>query len=328
LRKKVQQNLQQICNIPATTLHLAGAKCKATAAPLPVDAPRLPFHGFLRYSPYCMLVLRVLSIALILSISLAPNVVRAEKSLTADEVITKAVAHAQSETHTGPQNYAYTKVTVADEIDGSGKVKDHKEKLYQVRFQEGITTAKLISVNGRYPESSDLKKVSENESNFGKMTGHGKRARTDDGGSFLTSELAARFSYRLAGQETINGRLAYQIAFQPASPEPPVHNLVDRLLNRISGSLWIDADEFELVRSDIQLRSEVDFLAGVIGVLRKFDYSMTRTRMADGVWLNTDSSGEFEGRKLLDSKRLKTQTHIKNFHPLPDKAPSLAKAAG
>ena len=92
--------------------------------------------------------------------------------------------------------------------------------------------------------------------------------------------------------------------------------MVDRLLNRISGTIWIDAEEFEVARADIQLRSEVNLLGGVIGSLKKLAYTMTRTRVADGVWFNTSSCGDFEGRKLIESMRIKTKSECRNFRPV------------
>jgi len=83
-------------------------------------------------------------------------------------------------------------------------------------------------------------------------------------------------------------------------------------LNRISGTVWIDAEEFEVARAEIRLRSEVTLLGGVIGSLKKLAYTMTRTRIGDGVWFNTFSSGDFEGRKLLDSMRVKTKSQSTN----------------
>jgi hypothetical protein len=50
--------------------------------------------------------------------------------------------------------------------------------------------------------------------------------------------------------------------------------------------------------------------------LKKLAYTMTRTRVADGVWLSTFSSGDFEGRKLVDSLRIKTSSRSTNFRPL------------
>src|SRR2546430_1354943 len=73
-------------------------------------------------------------------------------SLSADAVIQKAVEHSQ---HASAQNaqsaYTYTKVNVTEELDSTGKVKDRKEKVYQVSFRDGATRLKLLEVNGRAP---------------------------------------------------------------------------------------------------------------------------------------------------------------------------------
>jgi len=43
---------------------------------------------------------------------------------------------------------------------------------------------------------------------------------------------------------------------------------------------------------------------------------MTRTRVGDGLWFNTFSSGDFQGRKLLDWMRIKTKSQSSNFRRL------------
>jgi hypothetical protein len=89
--------------------------------------------------------------------------------------------------------------------------------------------------------------------------------------------------------------------------------MVDRLLNQLSGTIWIDAEDFELARADIKLSSEVTFWGGVIGRLHKLAYTVTRVRIAEGVWVNSVSNGNFEGRKLLDSFRVRTKSESTNF---------------
>jgi len=161
-----------------------------------------------------------------------------------------------------------------------------------------------------------LKKQAENESNLRQIGGASKSAKGDARENLLTPELVSRFSFKLLGQTQLNGRDAYQIAFQPKNPEPPVRRMVDRLLNRISGTIWIDADEFEIARADVRL----GFRGGPAGrrgrFLEKAGLHMTRTRVADGVWLNSFSSGDFEGRKLLDWMRIKTRSQSGNFRLL------------
>lgn len=240
-----------------------------------------------------------------------------EPQLSANEVIQKAVARAQ---RADPQEtkpaYAYTKVTLTEELDASGHVREHKEKVYQVCFRNGVTEAKLLSVNGKAPAESDRKKQAENDSNARQLLGGPKSGNGDNRENFLTPELVARFDFALAGQETINGRPAYRIKFTPKNPEPPIHRMVDRLADRMSGTLWVDAQEFEVARAELQLGSEVNLLGGVLGCLKKLAYTMTRTRVADGLWLNTSSTGDFEGRKLLEAMRVKTKSQSKDFHPL------------
>jgi hypothetical protein len=254
----------------------------------------------------------------LLAILGGPHVnLHAQAALSANDVVQKAVARTrQAEAGTGKPDYTYTKVSVTEELDATGKIKEHKEKVFQVFFKAGMTHVKLLEVNGRPPGEADLRKQSDNESTVHQLLGQSKSSGGDNRENFLTPELVARFDFKLVGQGAINGRMAYRIAFQPKNPEPPIHRVVDRLLNRISGSLWIDAEEFEVARAEIQLRSEVDLLGGMVGCLKHLAYTMIRTRMTEGVWLNSFSSGDFEGRKLLDSLRIKTRSQSINFRPL------------
>jgi hypothetical protein len=242
---------------------------------------------------------------------------QAQTALSADEVIQKAVARTrQAEAGTGKPGYTYTRASVTEELDATGKVKEHKEKVYQVLFKDGMTHVKLLEVNGHPAGETDLRKQSDYESTAHLLLGQSKSRAGDNRERFLTPELVSRFDFKLEGLSEINGRAAYQIAFQPKNPEPPIHRVIDKLLNRISGTLWIDADEFEVARADIQLGSEVDLLGGVAGCLKHLAYTMIRSRITEGVWLNSFSSGDFEGRKLLDSMRIKTTSQSSNFRPL------------
>ena len=243
--------------------------------------------------------------------------VNSETALTADQVVERAVARAEeTQSRAGQPGYTYTKLTVTEELDADGRVKERKERVYRVFFDRGATYVKLLTVNGKPPGEAELKKQAENETNARQILGSSKRAKRENRENFLRPEVVARFKFTLLNQESINGRPAYEVAFEPKCPESPARHMIDRLLNRISGTLWIDAEEFEIARADISLGSEVDFFGGVVGSLKKLAYSMTRTRVGEGIWFNTLSTGDFEGRKLLDSMRIKTKSQSTNFRPL------------
>jgi len=242
---------------------------------------------------------------------------RAETPSAVDDVIQKAVARSQRvATRAALAAFSYTKVTVTEELDAAGNIKERKERLYEVAFQNGATCARLLKVNGHPPGAADLKLQANNEVNLRQLLGGSKSGKGDNRENFLTPELVARYDFTMVNEATVDGRRAYQIAFRPKTPLPPTRHMVDRFLNRISGTIWIDAEEFEIARAELRLGSEVDLLGGMVGCLKKLAYTLTRTRVADGLWLNTYSSGDFEGRKLLDSLRIKTNSKSINFRPL------------
>jgi hypothetical protein len=234
-------------------------------------------------------------------------------ALSGSVIIQKAIERvSNSSSRQASPGYTYTKVNVTEELDNKGKVKERKERTFQVYFRAGASSVKLLEVDGHAPAQADVKVQAETQSNIHQFFGQ-PASGGDNRESFLTPELAARFEFALVTQCVFNGRRTYQISFHPKTPEPPVRHIVDRLLNHISGTLWVDAEEFEIARADIQLGSEVDFLGGVIGCLRKLAYTMTRTRVAEGVWLHSFSAGDFEGRKLLEPVRIKMKSECSNF---------------
>ena len=206
-------------------------------------------------------------------------------------------------------------MNVTEELDGKGKVKQRKRRVYQVCFREGATFVKLLEVDGHTPAEADLKYQAETQSNMRQLLGKSSSGE-DTHDSLLTPEIVERFDFTLVAETTINGRAAYQINFSPKRSGPPVQRMVDRLLDRISGTLWIDSQEYEVARANLSLGAQVDFLGGLLGCLRKVAYTMTRIRVADGIWLHSISSGDFKGRKLLDPMWIKTRSECTGFRLL------------
>jgi hypothetical protein len=222
----------------------------------------------------------------------------------------------QGENGAAKADYSYTRFTITEELDASGSVKERKEKAHQVYCRQGVTSEKLLTVSGRPQTAGEPPRPAHERADARGKEAASKRRRSDNRESYLTPEIIERFNYKLVGEETLNGRPSYQIAFAPKQPALPAHHTADRVLNRISGTVWVDAEEFEIAKAEFSLDSEVQFLGGVIGCLKKLDFTLTRTRMDDGFWLNTLSVAEFEGRKVFASFRVRTRSQSSDFHPL------------
>jgi hypothetical protein len=239
------------------------------------------------------------------------------ETLSGDDVMQKALARGQYRAAAvGRPAYTYTKVLVAEELDTAGKVKKREEKVYAVRFQAGSTSMKLLEVDGRPLSGVELRKQTEDEAKSDRSLGPSKSGNGDRRENLLTSDLVARYVFTLAGSSSINGRTAIELSFKPKTPAAPPHHFLDRLLGRVSGTIWIDAEDFEIARAEIHLDSPVDLVGGVLGSLKAMGYTLLRTRLPDGQWFNASSKANFEGRKFLLSTSVRTSSNYSNFCPV------------
>lgn len=252
-------------------------------------------------------------------LAFSPAVLTASNSDTAlspDQIMSKAVERAAS-MRTPSQDrpaYQYTKHTVTEDFDKQGRVKGRKEKLYDVSVASGLSFPKLRQLNGQDLSPSELKKQDEREAaERQRMTDAKPGQKGDQREDFLTAELVAKYDFTLLDQKVINGRNAYRLAFEP-KPGLPVKKFTDRFANQIVGTVWIDTEDFEIARAELHLRGEVTLWGGMIGCLKFGQYTLERTRLADGAWFNSSSNGVFEGRKLLEPMVVHTRSESSNFH--------------
>ncbi len=236
-------------------------------------------------------------------------------TLSADEIIQKALERAESITaRSARPDYRYTKQTVTEELDSKGRLKDHKEKLYEVLVESGLSYLQLLQINGQTLSGAESKKQEAKEvAERQKMTDAKPGQKGEDRENYLTAELVEKYKFTLLGEKQLNGRTAYQLAFEPKRSDLPVHKLTDRFLNQIAGTILVDTQEFEISRIEVHLNSEVALWGGIIGTLRQCNFTMERTRLADGVWFNSFSHGLFAGRKLLEPMLVRTRSQSTNF---------------
>ena len=82
----------------------------------------------------------------------------------------------------------------------------------------------------------------------------------------------------------------------------------------LAALLVVSCLDFEVARAQVGLRGEVALWGGVLGNLRKCNFTVERSRVDENVWFNTATNGEFEGRKLLEPTHIRTRSESSNFH--------------
>lgn len=132
------------------------------------------------------------------------------------------------------------------------------------------------------------------------------------------------FNFQQTGQSGDAVRLSFtpNPQFQPPSRE-------GKVLQHMTGEMWVSASQKRLVSIDGRLTSEVKFGGGLLGHLEKGGHFMVkRTEVAPGDWEVTELTVDMQGKILLFKNISVQQKEIhSNFERMPDDI-SIADAAG
>src|SRR5260221_3130899 len=154
-------------------------------------------------------------------------------ALTPGEIIQKALQRAgSSDTRVTSHDYLYNRHTVNETLDDQGRLRERKEKLFEVQLQSGLSHQKLIELNGQPIPEEELKKQSERELvQRQKQPADAKPQKlcryTDN---LLTPDLVEKYSFTLVGVRQLHGPETYVLALQPNS-HLQVPNFNDPVLN-------------------------------------------------------------------------------------------------
>jgi hypothetical protein len=238
------------------------------------------------------------------------------------ELVRRVADNAQASERKGLRGgYSFVRLNIAEELDDSGRVRERKEKKYLVEPVEGRSFSRLTHVDGKPLAGRDLKQEQEREAKWRSQAAVRKKPQNDnDKKRALDRDLAERYDYTIAGREIVNGRPTVILEFRPKT-NLQNRTIEDRVINNLSGKVWIDEQEFEWVRLDVQLQNRLSFFAGLAGSLQKFVLILERTRLEDGTWMTSTSRGEFQGRQFVSSKHLRFSESATGFKkPEPEPA--------
>jgi hypothetical protein len=200
-----------------------------------------------------------------------------------DEVLRRMVERAQA--RSAPQTastYICRKKTVTEEMDPSGRVTERKVKVGESRpASNGATDAN--------------KWGSQNGVNLGE-------------------DLLRRFDFDVVDRQIINRRATLILTFVPKRPAVPAFHLQDFVLNRAMGTIWVDEQQYEVVKADIRLGQPISF--GPLGAVNEVSFAFERFFSPDGGWLTRWTETFVKARKLLKPIQMRKRVDCTDFRKL------------
>lgn len=237
--------------------------------------------------------------ALVLLLNLRLRAETAAPSPTANEIITRFIERSRANSNRQAEfAISFIRRTTAEQIDARGTAKERKTKEQLVELRGFEQSVRLLTLNGRPVTAQESSRESEEESarrrRFATRSDRNQRGNID----FIDEKLIRRFTFAPDGTEIIDGRLAFRLRFG-AADQPEAKEIADRVLGLLAGTVWIDAEQFELAKLDASLTSGFTFWGGIVGSLDRFEMKLDRQRLDNGLWVNRRLTSRLGGRKLL-----------------------------
>lgn len=201
----------------------------------------------------------------------------------------KAVGDHQKQNEAARKDYIFHRRDEEQQLDSHGNLKSTEIKEYEVYFVGPWQIERLLSKDGKPISAGEAKKQDE-EVRKQEVKARERIAKRDAGQDHdkdeitLAKFLAADRFYNLR-RELYRGREVYALDFAPRSDFLP-HSLIDRVLNALGGTVWIDEQARQAARLESRFLAGVKFGAGLLGSVQKGGNVVIEQQFVNGeVWL-------------------------------------------
>ena len=201
----------------------------------------------------------------------------AEGNLSQEQMqqLFRVVADKDLENDKRLRDYTYIERDEEHKLDGKGQAKSTEVKTYDVMELYGEQVQRLIEKDDKALDAEDSakeeKKIQKiidkrkNESEDARKKREEKEEKDREEGRKFVLEVADAYNFKLAGTESLGGREAWVIDAEPRPGYEP-HMKEAKFLPKFHGRVWIDKDDAQLAKMDVECIDTVSlgwFLARV-----------------------------------------------------------------
>jgi hypothetical protein len=192
------------------------------------------------------------------------------------------------------RDYTYIEREEQHKLDGKGQVKSTEIKTSEIMELYGEQVERLISKDDKPLSDKDNKKEEDkiqkviekrkNESDHDREKREEKEEKDREHDRQFVREVADAYNFSFVGIESLAGRDAYVIDGEPRPGYEP-HLKEAKILPKFRFRAWIDKDESQWKKLDIQCIDTVTFGLFLARVHKGSRIIIEQTRINDEVWL-------------------------------------------
>ena len=191
--------------------------------------------------------------------------------------------------------YTYDTLAVHEDLDGKGKVTRRRTRAYETFFVGGRPVRRLVAEDNRRLDGKQQARADRDAGEKAEAIRKGQAAEERPGARLLV--ILERFDFRTTGREDIEGRPAIVLDFTPQPGKRDIEG--DAALRHLTGRLWVDEAEREVVRAEIRNRDAIKLAWGLGATVSRLEIRTDFRKVDGAAWLPVRDEVLAEGRKLL-----------------------------
>lgn len=260
----------------------------------------------LRHAAFCLF----LNVSVLGQQATAPPASAAVPALTQEQIqeLIRKTADNDMENDKKLRDYTYIQREEQHKLDGKGQVKSVEIKTSEILEIYGEQVERLISKDDKPLPEKEAKKEDEkiqklidkrkNESDDERRKRQAKEEKEREEDHKFVLEVADAYNFRYDGVETLDGRETYVIGGEPKPGYEP-HLKQAKILPKFRFRAWIDKDEDEWKKLDIQCIDTVSFGLFIARIHKGSRVIIEQTRVNQEVWLPQHISVKVDVRVAL-----------------------------
>jgi hypothetical protein len=210
------------------------------------------------------------------------------------------------------ENYAGSRTEEETEYEGNGKVKKVEKKEYTFFYLNGDEVSTLVRKDGKALSEEEQKKEDEKvqkeikdiqkraakkEAKEEKKKEEGKQEKDSNDPGIEVFLRACQFVN--SRHERFRGQDVLVFDFEP-NPEFKAHKLVEKLVQKLAGVVWIDEKAHDVARLEAYFLGDMKFAGGLLANLQKgTSFVFEQDFINNEVWLPTYEEVHVGVRVLL-----------------------------
>jgi len=242
---------------------------------------------------------------------------RGKQIITAEEIVEnmRDVEMRREVTNKKGPVYTFLRNVVTEDLNSMGETTKRKTKTYRA-FSDNRDQV-LLKVDDRKPTPKEIEAdQKENRKRQRRLLDGDKEGKGDTQMRGRKFDLYRdKFIPRLISTERIGGRPNYIIQLVPNPSHKLKSSVVDQMMNQMLTKLWIDQEEFQVAKAEIELTHPISFLAGIAASLKKIKFTIHQKRLTPEIWVDQNISALIDVRILLGNFRFRMSSKSSDFKP-------------